>query len=221
MSDGLLRWGYLPRPRRTKAAPRKRRTAHRPVPSLGKSGTHCENRAFRGSQTAPPTFCNPGQRDPWQAGFVRTNPMLAETKTGRCIRSRPPRRSHANPQSSAHLQLPSSCLAGVAGPATWRAYGLPGRGKQTTRPRGDKSGPAGSARQTRDRPPAPGGPGTHWGEYSNQRATDGPAAAPGIAVYLIPDGLGDPAKPAIVCGFGSANDSSLVAFMSHICCTAI
>ena len=151
MSDGLLRWGYLPRPRRTKAAPRKRRTAHRPVPSLGKSGTHCENRAFRGSQTAPPAFCNPGQRDPWQAGFVRTNPMLAETKTRRCIRSRPPRRSHANPQSSAHLQLPSSCLAGVAGPATWRAYGLPGW-EADPQAQGNKSGPAGSAGQPRDHP---------------------------------------------------------------------
>ena len=59
------------------------------------------------------------------------------------------------------------------------------------------------------------------GEHSNQRAADGLAAAPGIAVYLILDGLGDPAKPAIVCVFGSANDSSVVAFMSHICCTAI
>ena len=115
-----------------------------------------------------------GLRDPWQAGFVRTNPMLAETKTRRCIRSRPPRRSHANPQSSAHLQLPSSCLADAADPATWRAYGLPGRGKQTTRPRGDKSGPAGSARQTRDRPPAPGGPGTHW----RNTAARGPQTAP-------------------------------------------
>ena len=97
----------------------------------------------------------------------------------------------------------------------------PEGGSRPPDPGGDKSGPAGSARQTRDRPPAPGGPGTHWGEYSNQRATDGPAAAPGIAVHLILDGLGDPAKPAIVCGFGSANDSSVVAFMSHICCTAI
>ena len=103
-----------------------------------------------------------GLRDPWQAGFVRTNPMLAETKTRRCIRSKPPRRSHANPQSSAHLQLPSSCLAGVAGPATWRAYGLPGW-EADPQAQGNKSGPAGSARQTRDRPPAPGGPGTHWG----------------------------------------------------------
>ena len=123
-----------PRPRRTKAAPRKRRTAHRPTPALGKSGCHCENRAFRGPQTAPPAFCNPGKRDPWQAGFVRANPMLAETKTRRCIRSRPPRRSHANPQSSAHLQLPCSCLAGVAGPATWRAYDLHGRGSRPPGP---------------------------------------------------------------------------------------
>ena len=52
--------------------------------------------------------------------------MLAETKSRRCFRSMPPRRSHANPQSSAHLQLPSSYLAGAAGPATRRAYGLPG-----------------------------------------------------------------------------------------------
>ena len=92
-----------------------------------KSGTYIGNRAFRGPQTAPPAFCNPGLRDPWQAGLCYHNPMLAETKSRRRIRSRPPRRSHANPQSSAHLQLASSCLSGVAGPATWRAYGLPGR----------------------------------------------------------------------------------------------
>ena len=54
--------------------------------------------------------------------------MLAETKSCRCIRSRPPRKSHANPQSSAHLKQPSSCLAGAADTATRRAYGLPGRG---------------------------------------------------------------------------------------------
>ena len=93
-------------------------------------------------------------------------------------------------------------------------------GKQTPRPRGIKAAP----QEAQDNPGTTPSSGRTWdplGEYSNQRAADGPAAAPGIAVYLIPDGLGDPAKPAIVCGFGSANDSSLVAFMSHICCTAI
>ena len=66
--------------------------------------------------------------------------MLAETKTRRRIRSRPPRRSHANPQSSAHLQLPRSCLAGAADPATRSAYGLPGRGR-SPQAQERKSGP--------------------------------------------------------------------------------
>ena len=89
-------------------------------------------------------------------------------------------------------------------------------GKQTTRPRGIKVAP----QEAQDRP----GTAPQLREdlgYSNQRAADGLAAAPSNAMHQIPDGLGDPAKPAIVCGFGSPNDGSVVAFMSHICCTAI
>lgn len=77
--------------------------------------------------------------------------MLAETKTRRHIRSRPPRRSRANPQSSVHLQLPSSCLAGAADPATRRAYGLPGE-KTVPRARRTKAAIPEPAEQLRDRP---------------------------------------------------------------------
>ena len=48
---------------------------------------------------------------------------------------------------------------------------------------GNKSGPAGSARQPRDRPPSSGRTWDPLREYSNQRAADGPAAALSIAVH--------------------------------------
>ena len=162
MSDGLLRWGYLPRPRRTKAAPRKRRTAHRPVPSLGKSGTHCENRAFRGSQTAPPTFCNPGQRDPWQAGFVWTNPMLAETKTRRCIR---PGRPEDLMQTRNRLRI-CSCPAHAL-----PVLLIPPPGGPTACPEGGS------------RPPDPGGI-----KAAPQEAQDRPGTAPQLREDLGPIG---------------------------------
>ena len=77
--------------------------------------------------------------------------MLAETKSRRCIRFRPPRRSHANPQSSAHLKQPCSCLAGAADTATRRAYGLPGE-KTVPRARRTKASIPEPAEQLRDRP---------------------------------------------------------------------
>ena len=106
-----------------------------------------------------PLSVTQGYRDPWQAELCYHNPMLAETKTRRRIRSRPPRRTHANPQSSAHLQLPSSCLAGAADPATRRAYGLPGSGR-SPQAQERKSGPPGASRTALGLAPAPGVPGT-------------------------------------------------------------
>ena len=151
---GLQLPGTGSRPQAQESSSGQQGPAGRPIdrpPAPGKSGTHSGNRAFRGPQTVSSAFCTPGQREPWQAGLCYHNPMLAETKTRRRIRSRPPRRTHANPQSSAHLQLPSSCLAGAADPATRRAYGLPGRGR-SPQAQERKSGPQEPAERPWDWP---------------------------------------------------------------------
>ena len=108
--------------------------------------------------------------------------MLAETKTRRRIRSRPPRRSHANPQSSAHLQLPSSCLAGAADPATRSAYGLPGRGR-SPQAQERKSGPW-SQQNGPGTDPSSGRTWDPLEEHSSQRAADSPGHAPPSSRHL-------------------------------------
>lgn len=138
-----------------------------------KSGTYIGNRAFRGPQTAPPAFCNPGLRDPWQAGLCYHNPMLAETKTRRRISSRPPRRSHANPQSSAHLQLPSLCLAVAAVPPPGGPTACP-EGDAVHRPRSAKAAP----RSQQNGPGTGPSSGSTWDpaeKHGTQRAADSPA----------------------------------------------
>ena len=53
-------------------------------------------------------------------------------------------------------------------------------GEADPQAQGNESGPTGSARQTRDRPPAPGGPGTHWGNTATRGQQTAPQQLPAL-----------------------------------------
>lgn len=101
--------------------------------------------------------------------------MLAETKSRRCIRSRPPRRSHANPQSSAHLKQPSSCLAGAADPPPGGPTACPER-KQSPGP-GEQKRPSRSQQNSSGTGRSSGRTWDPLEEHSSQRAADSPGHA--------------------------------------------
>ena len=108
--------------------------------------------------------------------------MLAETKSRRCIRSRPPRRSHANPQSSAHLKQPSSCLAGAADPPPGGPTACPER-KQSPGP-GEQKRPSRSQQNSSGTGRSSGRTWDPLEEHSSQRAADSPGHAPPSSRHL-------------------------------------
>ena len=162
------------RTRRTKAAPQEAQDGPGTSPQLlGGLGPIGGNSIQRGHRRPRLFLVFQGLRDPWQAGFVRTNPMLAETKTRRCIRSRHPEdlmqiRNRLRIYSCPAHALPVLLIPPPGGPTACPD------GEADPQAQGNKSGPAGSAGQPRDHPPAPGEPGTHWGNT----ATRGPQTAP-------------------------------------------
>ena len=165
-----------PGPGEQQWTPGTHRTAHSPVTAPGKSGTHCGNRAFRGPLSAPPAFCNPGLRDPWQAGLCYHNPMLAETKTRWRIRSRPPEYPMQIRNRLRTCSYPARALPVLLIPPPGGPTACP-EGDAVHRPRSAKAAP----RSQQNGPGTGPSSGRTWDpleEHSSQRAADSPGHAP-------------------------------------------
>ena len=160
-------------------------SAGRPIdrPRLwGSLGAHCDNRAFRGPQTALLLSVTQGNGTPGKLDLYGQI---------RCL----PRQGHAgvsDPGRPEDLMQTRNRLRICSYPAhALPVLLIPPPGGPTACPeweadhqtQGNKSGPAGSARQPRDRPPSSGRTWDPLREYSNQRAADGPSAALSIAVH--------------------------------------